>query len=74
MQHAEHPDLLCNIHMIQLQYTSETFKTIETYSCNIRREREPDAESTMSTGPAGAPGVEAGTRARAGSRPSPHRS
>jgi hypothetical protein len=26
----------CNIHIKHLQYTSETFETIETYSCNMR--------------------------------------
>jgi hypothetical protein len=49
------PIYFCNIHMIQLQYTSETF---ETYNCNIgEREGEPVAGSAMATGSAG---IEAG--------------
>ena len=36
LQHMQHPDLLCNIHMKHLQHTSETSETLEIYICNIR--------------------------------------
>jgi hypothetical protein len=39
LQHMQHVQYLliyfCNIHMKQLQHTSETPKTLETYICNI---------------------------------------
>jgi hypothetical protein len=54
----------CNIHMIQLQHTFETFKTIETYNCNIGgREREPDAGSAMAAGSTGIGGSRCRSRA-----------
>ena len=36
---ATSPIYLCNIHMKQLQHTSETSKTLETYTCNMRFHR-----------------------------------
>jgi hypothetical protein len=36
MQHVQHSLIyFCNIYMKQLQHTSETFETLETYICNI---------------------------------------
>jgi hypothetical protein len=36
LKHLQHPSIyFCNIHMKQLQYTSKTSKTLETYVCNI---------------------------------------
>jgi hypothetical protein len=32
----QHPNLLCNIRTKHLQHTSETSKTLETYTCNMR--------------------------------------
>jgi hypothetical protein len=29
----------CNIHLKHLQHTSKTYKTLETYACNIRFEQ-----------------------------------
>jgi hypothetical protein len=34
--YATSPIYFCNIHMKQLQYTSETSETLETYACNMR--------------------------------------
>ena len=37
MQHVQHPPIyFCNIHVKQLQHTSKTSETLETYACNIR--------------------------------------
>jgi hypothetical protein len=36
LQHMQHPPIyFCNIKTKQLQHTSETFKTLETYICNV---------------------------------------
>jgi hypothetical protein len=33
LQHVQHHDLFCNIHMKHLQHTYETSETIKIYSC-----------------------------------------
>jgi hypothetical protein len=39
MQYMQHPTIyFCNIHMKQLQHTSKTFETLETYIYNIGEE------------------------------------
>jgi hypothetical protein len=53
MEHVQHlPIYFYNIHMVQLQHTSKTSRTIETCNCNIG-EREPNARSAMATGSTG---------------------
>ena len=39
LQHMQHLDLFCNIHKKHLQYTFETYETLETYACNMRFQR-----------------------------------
>jgi hypothetical protein len=34
-KYARSPIYFCNIHMKQLQHTSETSETLETYTCNM---------------------------------------
>jgi hypothetical protein len=36
LQHMQHPDLLLQYPYEQLQHTSETSETVETYTCNMR--------------------------------------
>jgi hypothetical protein len=40
LQHVQHPSIyFCNIHIKQLQHTSETCATFEIYACNMRFNR-----------------------------------
>jgi hypothetical protein len=53
----------CNIHMIQLHYTSEMSETIEIYNYNIGGEREPNTRSAMVAGSMGSGGSRCRSRA-----------
>jgi hypothetical protein len=42
MQHVQHPLIyFCNIHMKQIEYTSETPKILETYICKHMGRESP---------------------------------
>jgi hypothetical protein len=47
------PIYFYNIPMIQLQRTTKISETIETYNCNIGRDREPGVGSAMAVESAG---------------------